>query len=224
MFPFWHPQMDIDIKKPAPVNSPINARPMSSLRQKSMGEINFSSTIWDGKRPDTIVRRDTNDVTEKDDVDVVIHRSDAKRNAALPIPANPNRYVLHNGMNKSTYTLAPTDEIKEKEKPKSMLMRTGIMDNWISKDLDDEGKEKKRIVLPVRVEPKVFFANERTFLAWLHFLIILGALALGLLNFGDKFSKISGVVLTVIAMFFMFYALYMYLWRAHKIRQRCIFN
>ncbi len=26
----------------------------------------------------------------------------------------------------------------------------------------------KRIALPVRVEPKVFFANERTFLAWLH--------------------------------------------------------
>ena len=26
----------------------------------------------------------------------------------------------------------------------------------------------KRIVLPVRIEPKVFFANERTFLSWLH--------------------------------------------------------
>lgn len=26
----------------------------------------------------------------------------------------------------------------------------------------------KRIALPVRIEPKVFFANERTFLSWLH--------------------------------------------------------
>lgn len=26
----------------------------------------------------------------------------------------------------------------------------------------------KRIILPVRIEPKVFFANERTFLSWLH--------------------------------------------------------
>ena len=44
----------------------------------------------------------------------------------------------------------------------------------------------KRIALPVRVEPKVFFANERTFLSWLHFTVVLGGLAVGLLNFGDK--------------------------------------
>jgi uncharacterized membrane protein YidH (DUF202 family) len=34
------------------------------------------------------------------------------------------------------------------------------------------------------VEPKVFFANERTFLSWLNFTVILGGLAIGLLNFG----------------------------------------
>lgn len=44
----------------------------------------------------------------------------------------------------------------------------------------------KRIALPVKVEPKVFFANERTFLSWLHFTVVLGGLAVGLLNFGDK--------------------------------------
>lgn len=45
---------------------------------------------------------------------------------------------------------------------------------------------QKRIALNVRVEPKVFFANERTFLSWLHFTVVLGGLAVGLLNFGDK--------------------------------------
>lgn len=45
---------------------------------------------------------------------------------------------------------------------------------------------QKRIALPVRVEPKVSFANERTFLSWLHFTVVLGGLAIGLLNFGDK--------------------------------------
>ena len=45
---------------------------------------------------------------------------------------------------------------------------------------------QKRIALPVRVEPKVSFANERTFLSWLHFTILLGGLSVGLLNFGDK--------------------------------------
>ena len=44
----------------------------------------------------------------------------------------------------------------------------------------------KRIALPVKVEPKISFANERTFLSWLHFTVVLGGLAVGLLNFGDK--------------------------------------
>ncbi len=49
----------------------------------------------------------------------------------------------------------------------------------------------KRIALPVRVEPKVSFANERTFLSWLHFTVVLGGLAVGLLNFGDKVRNFS---------------------------------
>lgn len=44
----------------------------------------------------------------------------------------------------------------------------------------------KRIALPVKIEPKVSFANERTFLSWLHFTVVLGGLAVGLLNFGDR--------------------------------------
>ena len=53
----------------------------------------------------------------------------------------------------------------------------------------------KRIALPVRVEPKVAFANERTFLSWLHFTVILGGLAVGLLNFGDKASTLVAMSL-----------------------------
>jgi SPX domain protein involved in polyphosphate accumulation len=80
----------------------------------------------------------------------------------------------------------------------------------------------KRIIIPVRVEPKVFFANERTFLSWLHFCIVLGGLALGLLNFGDQVGQISGLIFTGVAMLFMIYALFLYQWRADKIRKRGI--
>ncbi|KAF8484829.1 vacuolar transporter chaperone 1 [Russula ochroleuca] len=77
----------------------------------------------------------------------------------------------------------------------------------------------KRIALPVRVEPKVAFANERTFLSWLHFTVILGGLAVGLLNFGDKASKISAAMFSVVAIGIMSYALYTYHWRANSIRK-----
>ena len=53
----------------------------------------------------------------------------------------------------------------------------------------------KRIALPVKVEPKVSFANERTFLSWLHFTVVLGGLAVGLLNFGDKVWSLVSVIL-----------------------------
>ncbi|GKT60487.1 hypothetical protein ColTof4_00616 [Colletotrichum tofieldiae] len=78
----------------------------------------------------------------------------------------------------------------------------------------------KRIALPTRVEPKVFFANERTFLSWLNFTVILGALAIGMLNFGDRPAFISAFLFTGVAMLTMIYALATYHWRAKSIRVR----
>ena len=78
----------------------------------------------------------------------------------------------------------------------------------------------KRIALPARVEPKVFFANERTFLLWLNFTVILGSLGVGLLNFGDSVGRISAGLFTCIAMLTMVYALVTYHWRAKAIRMR----
>ncbi|CAG8518935.1 12074_t:CDS:2 [Ambispora gerdemannii] len=79
---------------------------------------------------------------------------------------------------------------------------------------------QRRIVAPVRVEPKVFFANERTFLSWLQFTVVLGGLAIGLLNFGDRVGRISAGLFTFVAMVVMIYALVIYHWRADKIRKR----
>ena len=70
--------------------------------------------------------------------------------------------------------------------------------------------QNKRIALPARVEPKVFFANERTFLSWLNFTVILGSLGVGLLNFGDSIGRVSAGLFTFIAMLTMVYALVTY--------------
>jgi uncharacterized membrane protein YidH (DUF202 family) len=101
------------------------------------------------------------------------------------------------------------------------------LNNWFAKTFTPNAvvnrptsQQQKRIVLPVRVEPKVFFANERTFLSWLHFCIVLGGLALGLLNFGDRVGQISGLLFTLVAMMFIIYALFLFQWRAHQIRNR----
>ncbi|KAI9843826.1 MAG: hypothetical protein M1837_006087 [Sclerophora amabilis] len=78
----------------------------------------------------------------------------------------------------------------------------------------------KRIYVPVRVEPKVYFAAERTFLSWLEFSIILGSIAATLLNFGDTVSLASAWGFTFVACIGLMYSLIIYLWRVDKIRKR----
>lgn len=83
-----------------------------------------------------------------------------------------------------------------------------------------EAEQGKRIALPVRLEPKVFFANERTFLSWLHFGITLSSLSIGLLNFGDKIGQVAGSVFILISMAVFVYSVCLFYWRGNKIRAR----
>lgn len=78
----------------------------------------------------------------------------------------------------------------------------------------------KRIHVPVRIEPKVSLATERTFLSWLEFSIIIGSIAATLLNFGDKISLYSAIAFTIVACAALFYSLTLYLWRVQKTRLR----
>ena len=94
------------------------------------------------------------------------------------------------------------------------------------------------IHVPVRVEPKVYFAAERTFLAWLEFSIILGSIAAALLNFsgertnGPKIPShkhtspsvplafASSLCFTILACLSLIYSLVIYLYRSKAIRER----
>ena len=78
----------------------------------------------------------------------------------------------------------------------------------------------KRIHVPVRVEPKVYFAAERTFLSWLEFGIYLGTIAAALLNFGDRVSFYSAWAFTIVAFAALLYSAGLYLWRVRMIRKR----
>lgn len=77
------------------------------------------------------------------------------------------------------------------------------------------------IHVPIRVEPKVYFAAERTFLSWLEFSILIGSIAATLLNFGsDYVTFASAWVFTSIAVICLIYSVVLYVWRVDKIRKR----
>ncbi|PFH60201.1 hypothetical protein XA68_11330 [Ophiocordyceps unilateralis] len=81
----------------------------------------------------------------------------------------------------------------------------------------------KKIYVPVRVEPKVYFAAERTFLGWLEYSIYIGAIAVTLLNFGSQTSSPSfwtAAVFTLLAILSLAYSVTIYLYRSRAIRKR----
>ena len=75
-----------------------------------------------------------------------------------------------------------------------------------------------------KIEPKVFFANERTFLHWLHHGVILSVIASGILAFsqetGQSWGEFYAMLLLPLSLGFCIYALNTFLWRADRIKTR----
>jgi len=61
----------------------------------------------------------------------------------------------------------------------------------------------------IKVEPKVFFANERTFLAWLHCSVLLAGASIAIMSFSETnmAGQLYGVILLPVAIAFMTYAM-----------------
>lgn len=168
LFPFWLPQMDVDIRK-API-----------MDHSDVSETDSNPTI-PGHHPHIAISMPSTDVDEK-----------------MPlISATPGP---------STGAGLKRDS-------------AGGISNLVSGPSNKKAAEKK-IAIPVRVEPKVFFANERTFLSWVHFSIFLGGISTALVGLGNDTAKISGYIFAVVSIMFTIYALYLYQWRAAKIRQK----
>lgn len=92
------------------------------------------------------------------------------------------------------------------------------MENEAQQKKKNKGKKFKP---PVHtMEPKVFFANERTFIHWLQFSALIMTAALTLLNFGDRVSAISGGTFFGISMVLALYAFFRYRYRAYQINNR----
>jgi len=76
---------------------------------------------------------------------------------------------------------------------------------------------------PVNVEPKVWLANQRTFLKWEHVSILLATLSLGLYNAAGKNNTIAhalGLAYTAIALFTGIWGYWVYLERCRLIQER----
>ena len=98
----------------------------------------------------------------------------------------------------------------------------GALGGFLMNMLHPKGMELPRRV-PMRIEPKTNFANERTFLRWVHMAIILGGVSsamLGNAGASDHEAQVIGLITIPIAIAMILYAVYLFYWRAIKIRRR----
>ncbi|KAF2463621.1 SPX-domain-containing protein [Lindgomyces ingoldianus] len=76
---------------------------------------------------------------------------------------------------------------------------------------------------PVRVEAKVWLANQRTFIKWQHVSVLLASLSLGLYNAAGETNSVArtlAIVYTLVAAFTLIWGWGMYMYRNKLIRER----
>lgn len=76
---------------------------------------------------------------------------------------------------------------------------------------------------PVRVEPKVWLANQRTFVKWQHIAVLLGSLSVGLYNAAGEYNNVTrglAVVYTLVAAFAGAWGWWQYIVRSRMIKER----
>ncbi|CAG8072945.1 unnamed protein product [Penicillium salamii] len=251
LLPFWFPQMDVDIRKPATQQYGIH-RPLASTSISANDEDSDDDETpgadENGLNGHSNEHQDGLFETNGNELDI------EERIAAQPLPGDED-YPLYDSDDESVYS----DELEEARRiggayyaqqlAKHYLCRTGhavaqglmaiiprprptslpppeqrgiaVLGTQRRTMQRFQAPPGKRIFVPVRVEPKVYFAAERTFLSWLEFSIILGGIAATLLNFGaDYATLISSWAFTLLAAGALIYSLFLYVWRVDKIRKR----
>ncbi|KAL0953262.1 hypothetical protein HGRIS_004512 [Hohenbuehelia grisea] len=115
-----------------------------------------------GERTDSIIRKSWHAMTD------LLSPFSSSALASLPNPRRPVRYTRADG-------IPETEQDRDGQQPT-------VRDYHAINSVPPKVRVPKKIATPVRVEGKVWFANERTWVSWLNISILLGTLALALFN------------------------------------------
>lgn len=227
LIPFWLPQMDVDIRK-EPRSSFGVERPHAA--ESSLSEVEYTSQYGaDADEEDALESSGQGRSVVRFD-NAATERSRATADESTPLLPNGGSSVHGSSHAASRFgaygdavakVLAPvtafTDWFKEQFLNEVSISNLPPGTVFIS---DIKIPEGKTLCVPVRIEPKVYFANERTYLAWLEIGILLGAIAGAMLNFGSPLAVQAAVGFFVVAVMTIVYAIGIYIWRLISIRNK----
>lgn len=214
LVPFWLPQMEIDIRKPNAEYLGIE-HPLTGNSALPNGIV-MDEEERGGYGTEPIASQYSNGVVQFDNAATERNRLIAASETSPLLPNGSSRKE-QNLFNPLSYVFLVSNWFKDaflREVSTSNLPPgTVFIDNL-------KVPKGKTICVPVRIEPKVYFANERTFLSWLEISILLGAMAGGLLNFGGDLAIQASVGFFIVALLTVVYSIWLYIWRVLQIRRK----
>lgn len=145
--------------------------------------------------------------------------------ASKPKVPDERTALLSNQETKPTYASVLKKSISEEEQQaaaSSSATTDTVQSNTSSTAivLPSGVKVPKKVHTSIKVEPKVFFANERTFFSWMKLSTVLATFSLALFNSGDAVGKICGILYTLVSVSTMMYGAGLYYRRRELIRAR----
>lgn len=148
-------------------------------------------------------------------------------------PSETNMLVVGIGSDNEVVDMLPSGANADEFGPRTVMQTIAETDE-LSKDAsatrDDDtnytgpdapvGSLLLRRQVPVKVDPKTYFANERTLLLWLHSALWLFAGASTIVKYSndDPFAQIYGIILLPVALAFTTYAIWQHARRVKMIR------
>jgi hypothetical protein len=202
LLPYWMPQMDVDIRKPATHNFGIQRPGHSQSGTTSDDEEDIDSDIDDihdtaaptlsnGRNglsrgaqalvlgdiegqttPDTIANADYPLYDSDDESDEEDRIEEARRIGGWTYYSQMARsygHAIERGALQVLKTITPRPRATTVPRSNRNQMFFGSQD---IQNIKFKAPKGKKIYVPVRVEPKVFFAAERTFLGWVSIFLL----------------------------------------------------
>ncbi|KAL6929065.1 hypothetical protein ACO0SA_002402 [Hanseniaspora valbyensis] len=218
--PFWIPQMDVDIRKPSP--NAIHNRKLHEAAAATAA-IGYNGAKGNQLDEEEMVggfssygALQADDIEDLEEAENYIPTTVSKE--------SPNAAFLKEKILSSNQNSLPQLFWKACLVIDSFLYSgnesivTTTPDSYYTTDI--RAPEGKTIYVPIRIEPKVYFATERTFLSWISIILTLNSLNLLLLNYGSQANMITSLGFSFCCLFMLIWETYIYLKRCVAIRMK----
>lgn len=225
LIPFWLPQMDVDIRKPAiPTNINIT-RPGreddEEFEDTEDEELAAPANSYDMEEAagDVPVNRGAGQptgVSSAPNYGAITENANVPSNSSSENAAEILRKIRQasNPVTKYWYTLVYHIDHYLYGDQISKVPQGTVFDSYVS------APPGKTICVPVRVEPKVYFATERTLLSWVSVGLVLGGVSTSFLTYGTPTTMVASIGFFITALVTIWLSTYTYCKRVVNIRMK----